>query len=35
VIVRVLQRILTLTAATWLSDKIAAQTRRSLIAHDH
>jgi Transposase DDE domain len=35
VIVRVLQRILALTAAIWLNDKTAAQTHRSLIAYDH
>jgi hypothetical protein len=35
VIVRVLQRILALTAAIWLNDKAAAQTHRSLIAYDH
>src|SRR5262249_62074913 len=33
--VRVLQRILALTAAIWLNDKTAAQTHRSLIAYDH
>jgi hypothetical protein len=35
VIVRVLQRILALTAAIWLNDKTAAQTHRSLVAYDH
>jgi len=35
VIVRVLQRILAVTAAIWLNDKTAAQTHRSLIAYDH
>jgi hypothetical protein len=35
VIVRILQRILALTAAIWLNDKTAAQTHRSLIAYDH
>jgi hypothetical protein len=35
VIVRVLQRILALTAAIWLNDKTAAHTHRSLIAYDH
>jgi Transposase DDE domain len=35
VIVRVLQRILALTAAIWLNDKTAAQTHRSLTAYDH
>jgi hypothetical protein len=35
VIVRVLQRILSLTAAIWLNDKTAAQTHRSLTAYDH
>jgi hypothetical protein len=35
VIIRVLQRILALTAAIWLNDKTAAQTHRSLIAYDH
>ena len=35
VIIRVLQRILALTAAIWLNDKTAAQTHRSLTAYDH
>jgi hypothetical protein len=35
VIVRVLQRILALTAAIWLNDKTAAHTHRSLTAYDH
>ena len=34
-IVRVLQRILALTAAIWLNDKTAAHTHRSLTAYDH
>jgi Transposase DDE domain len=35
VIVRVLQRILALTAAIWHNDKTAAHTHRSLTAYDH
>jgi hypothetical protein len=35
VIVRVLQRILALTAAIWLNDKTTAHTHRSLTAYDH
>jgi hypothetical protein len=35
VIVRILQRILALTAAIWLNDKTAAQPHRSLTAYDH
>ena len=35
VIIRVLQRILALTAAIWLNDKTAAHTHRSLTAYDH
>jgi hypothetical protein len=35
VVVRVLQRILALTAAIWHNDKIGAPTHRSLTAYDH
>jgi len=35
VIIRVLQRILALTAAIWLNDKTAAPAHRSLTAYDH
>ena len=35
VIVRVLQRILALTAAIWHNDKIGAPVHRSLTAYDH
>ena len=35
VMVRVLQRILALTAAIWLNDKTAAPIHRSLTAYDH
>jgi hypothetical protein len=35
VIVRVLQRILALTAAIWHNDKTAAPVQRSLTAYDH
>ena len=35
VIVRVLQRILALTAAIWHNDKASAPVHRSLTAYDH
>ncbi|MEU0885886.1 IS982 family transposase, partial [Lentzea sp. NPDC005914] len=35
VIVRVLQRILALTAAIWHNDKTGKPVKRSLIAYDH
>jgi hypothetical protein len=35
VIVRVLQRILALTAAIWHNDNISAPVLRSLTAYDH
>jgi hypothetical protein len=35
VLIRVLQRILALTAAIWHNDKISAPTHRSLTAYDH
>ena len=35
VIVRILQRVLALTAAIWHNDKTAQPTKRSLIAYDH
>jgi hypothetical protein len=35
VIARVLQRILALTTAIWLNDKLGLPVHRSLIAYDH
>ncbi|MEY9907434.1 hypothetical protein ABIA35_007777, partial [Catenulispora sp. MAP12-49] len=35
VVVRVLQRILALTAVIWHNDKIGAPVHRSLTAYDH
>ena len=35
VTIRVLQRILALTAVIWHNDKIGAPIKRSLIAYDH
>ena len=35
VLIRILQRLLALTAAIWHNDKLGLPTKRSLLAYDH